>query len=219
MYVAVRVVRRCFSQIAVQTSYLLKPNSNRRILHALPGSGLPARFSTGRLLHVCTVCLHIHVLQQQYSGYEVDQRRSINDFTFPKGFPRFSLFITFRTIPTPRSRLVHATRARHSLLLEGNGTSPFMFCISLHAIHGEKRPTTICYASTVAHVRTKITHARASSLLDSQFGEMVQIAGEPVILLQIAGAVVGAFGSDNTRAMFRTRRTTDEPDSLWFQHR
>lgn len=46
----------------------------------------------------------------------------------------------------------------------------------------------------------------------------MQIAGEPIVLFQVAGAMVGTFGSDNTRTMLRSSGTTEQPGSLRIQH-
>lgn len=47
----------------------------------------------------------------------------------------------------------------------------------------------------------------------------MQIARKPIVLFQIAGAMVGTFGSNNTRTMLRTGGTTEQPDPVWIQHR
>lgn len=61
----------------------------------------------------------------------------------------------------------------------------------------------------------KITQGCWCSLLDSKFGEMVQVAGELIILFQIAGPMVGTIRCDNSRTMFCSSGATEQSDSIW----
>ena len=47
----------------------------------------------------------------------------------------------------------------------------------------------------------------------------MQVAGEPVVLFQVAGAMVGASGRDNTGTMLRSHGATEQSDPLRIQYR